>query len=154
MSLRSIGALLCLTLLINAVPRAYGQLSVMGGNMTATITTGIAGGQPVAVTNSAITLRYRLQNTVTKITVRTSCPGQRFNLAVVATTVPQGIAAPQVTLSNGMLDVDLIVSIPPRPPNQNQNATLLYTASATFAQGNSAELGNDVYTVTYTLLDQ
>lgn len=154
MTPRPIAVLLVLSGLLAALPAAYGQLTVMGGNITATITTGIAGGEPIAVTNSAATLRYRLQNTITKITVRTSCPGQRFNLAVAATAVPQGIAAPQVTLSNGMLDVDLVVSIPPKPPNANQTATLLYTASATFAQGNSAELGNDVHTVTYTLLDQ
>ena len=119
-----------------------------------TVTTGVAGGQPLAVTNSSITLRYALQNRITKITVRTNCPGQSFNLAVVATSVPQGTAAPQVNLTNGMLDTDLIVSIPPKPPNTNQTATLLYTASSTFAQGNSAELGNDVHTVTYTLIDQ
>lgn len=154
MNLRSIGALLGLTILLTAVPDAYGQLTVMGGNITATITTGIAGGEPIAVTNASVTLRYRLQNSITKITVRTSCPGQRFNLAVVATAVPQGTAAAQVALLNGMLDVDLIASIPPRPPNPFQTAALLYTASATFSQGNSAELGNDVHTVTYTLIDQ
>ena len=154
MTARLIGIILSLTAILAAVPDACAQLSVIGGNITATITTGIAGGEPVAVSNSSVTLRYRLQSAITKITVRTSCPGQRFNLGVVATAVPQGVAAPQVTLVNGMLDVDLIVSIPPKPPSQNQNATLLYTASATFAQGNSAELGNDVHTVTYTLIDQ
>lgn len=139
---------------VDGVSVAYGQLSVLGGNINMTVTTGVAGGEPIAVTNSSITLRYRLQNRITKITVRTSCPGQRFNLAVVATSVPRGTAAPQVPLTNGMLAVDLIVSIPPRPPNTNQTATLRYTASSTFAQGNSVELGNDVHTITFTLLDQ
>ncbi len=133
---------------------SYAQLSVGGGNISMTVSAGIAGGEPVAVTNSSISLQYRLQTRVTKITVRTNCPGQRFNLAAVATSVPQGTAAPQVTLTNGMLDVDLIVSIPKRPPNTVQTATLLFTASSTFAQGNSAELGNDVHAITYTLIEQ
>lgn len=133
---------------------SYAQLSVGGGNISMTVSTGIAGGEPVAVTNSAISLQYRLQSKITKITVRTNCPGQRFNLAVVATSVPEGTAAPQVTLTNGMLDVDLVVSIPKRPPNTVQTAALLFTASATFAQGNSAELGNDVHAITYTLIEQ
>jgi len=147
-------ALTILLLSVGGISGAYSQLTILGGNINMTVTTGVAGGEPIAVTNATISLRYRLQNRITKITVRTSCPGQRFNLAVVATSVPQGTAAPQVTLTNGMLAVDLIVSIPRRPPNTNQTATLLYTASSTFAQGNSAELGNDVHTITYTLLDQ
>jgi len=146
--------LMLLGSLFLGVSWASAQLTVQGGNPTMTITTGVAGGSPVSVTDGSITIRYRLQNNITKITVRTTCLGQRFNLAVVATSVPQGTAAPQVTLTNGMLDADLIVNIPPKPPNRNQTATVLYTASATFAQGNSAELGNDVHTVTYTLIDQ
>ena len=147
-------ALAIILLFLGCFSASYGQLTIRTGNISMTVTTGIAGGQPLPVTNSTISLRYALQNRITKITVRTNCPGQRFNLAVVATSVPQGTAAPQVSLINGTLDVNLIVSIPPKPPNNNQTATLLYTASTTFAQGNSAELGNDVHTVTYTLIDQ
>ncbi len=133
---------------------SYGQMTIQGGNISMTISTGAAGGEPTPVTDATIALRFKLQTSLTKITVRTTCPGQRFNLAVVASSVPVGTPAPEVSLIDGMFDVDLIVSIPPKPPNANQTATLLYTASSTFAQGNSAELGNDVHTVTYTLTDQ
>src|SRR3989304_2326335 len=136
--MRPLTRTLALTILLlsgGGISGAYSQLTILGGNINMTVTTGVAGGEPIAVTNATISLRYRLQNRITKITVRTSCPGQRFSLAVVATSVPQGTAAPQVTLTNGMLAVDLIVSLPLRPPNTNQ-------------------LGNDVHTITYPLLDQ
>ena len=135
------------------VPRALSQISVQGGNPLMSITTGTAGAQPVAVTNVATSLRWRRQNVITKITVSTSCPGQRFSLAVVATNLTYGVAAPQVTLFNGMLAADLVNSIPTGNP-LNKSCTLLYTASSTFAQGNSTELGNDVHTITYTLVAQ
>jgi hypothetical protein len=63
------------------------------------------------------------------------------------------VAAPEVDLVDGMLAVDFITNIRnQRPPNWTSDTiTLRYTASATFAQGNSAEMGNDVHTVTYTL---
>jgi hypothetical protein len=58
---------------------------------------------------------------------------------------------PAVALTNGMLAVDFITSIPGAAGWTTVTPTLQYTASATFAQGNSADLGNDVHTVTYTL---
>ncbi|HTY57623.1 MAG TPA: hypothetical protein VMF59_02360, partial [Bacteroidota bacterium] len=90
---------------------------------------------------------------ISKITVAASCPGQRFSLSVLATNLTYGVAAPQVTLFNGMLATDFVKSIPTGNP-LNKTCTLQYTASSTFAQGNSTELGNDVYTVTYTLVAQ
>lgn len=144
----------CVILLLMHAPCARAQFSVGGGNPTLSVTTGMAGAQPLSVTGTANSLRYRLQNSITKITVRTVCPGQNFNLTVVATAVPYGVAAPTVNLINGMLDTDFITDIQVKPPNANQTASILYTASATFAQGNSAELGDDVHTVTYTFIEQ
>jgi hypothetical protein len=129
------------------------QISVQGGNPLLSVTMGTAGAQPVAVTNVASSLRWRKQNVITKITVSTSCPGQRFTLTVIATNLAYGVAAPQVTLYNGMLATDFVKSIPTGNP-QNKTCTLQYTASSTFAQGNSTELGNDVHAVTYTLVAQ
>jgi len=117
------------------------------------VTTGTAGAQPVAVTNTTATLRFRRENVITKITVAASCPGQRFSLAVLATNLTYGIAAPQVSLFNGMLATNFVLSIP-TGGTLNKTCTLRYTASATFAQGNSTELGNDVYSITYTLVAQ
>ena len=111
---------------------ARAQISVRGGNPLLSITTGTAGGQPVSVTNTASSLSWRKENVITKITVSTSCPGQRFTLAVLATNLAYGVAAPEVTLANGMLAANFILNIPTGNP-VNKTCTLLYTASATFA---------------------
>jgi hypothetical protein len=128
-------------------------LTIGGGNQTLTITTGIAGGQLVNVVNINTTLTYttpRLPRQNWRMTVSASCPGQRFNLSVLATNVTAGVAAPAVTLITGNPAIDFITAIPRRMTNAT--CRLQYTASATFDEGNSSELGNDVYTVTYTLL--
>lgn len=124
-------------------------LRLNGGNQTLTITTGVAGGQPLSVANSVCSLRYRRQTALSKITVATSCAGQSFNLRVVATSVTQGIAAPAVSLVNGNPALDFITNIP-ASGFTNATCTLQYTASATFSQGNSTEVGSDVHTITYT----
>jgi len=143
------------TFLATELRAQTGIIRVLGGNQTLNITTGLAGGQPIPVVNSSSTLRYWRQNTnnYTKVTVRTVCANQSFNLRVLATGVVRGVAAPEVDLLDGMLAVDLITDIQNRlPPNWTRaTITLQYTASAIFAQGNSAEMGNDVHTVTYTI---
>ncbi|MGB6647310.1 MAG: hypothetical protein WBG01_02095, partial [Bacteroidota bacterium] len=88
-----------------------------------------------------------------KISVATICPGQHFTLSVLATNTNGGIPAPEVQLTDGMLGVDFITDIPPRGAFISW-CTLGYTASATFEQGNSLELGDDLHTVTYTITDQ
>jgi len=145
--------LLALALGAGALHEARAQISVVGGNLVMNVTTGTAGAQPAAVTSTASSLRWRKQNVITKITVAASCPAQRFSLAVLATNLTYGVAAPQVSLFNGMLATNFILSIPTGNP-LNKTCTLRYTASATFAQGNSTELGNDVYSITYTLVAQ
>ena len=125
-------------------------ISITGGNQTMTITTGTAGGQPVSVLNTACTLTYRKQAAISKITVSTSCPGQDYNLSILATNVTRGVAAPQVSLVNGNPATDFITSIP-RTGFTSATCKLQFTASATFSDGNSAELGDDVYTITYTI---
>ena len=130
------------------------SLTLGGGNQTLTINSGIPGGQLVDVVNATCTLSYvipllPLRNW--KITVNSTCPGQNFDLSVVATNVTRGTAAPEVTLLSGNPAIDFITGIGPSFW-QSYSCRLNYTASATFAQGNSTEVGNDVHTVTYTLL--
>ncbi len=133
---------------------SYSQpISVTGGNISLSITSGTAGGQLVNVVNTAVTLNYQKQSALAKIDVSTSCPGQKYNLSVLATSVTKGVAAPQVSLMNGSPAVDLITSIT-STGSKNGSATLQFTASATFSQGNSTELGDDVHTITYTILAQ
>jgi hypothetical protein len=128
-------------------------IKVNGGNITMTITTGTAGGQLASVVNTVTTLAYKKQAALAKITVATSCPGQSYNLAVIATSVTKGVAAPQVSLVTGSPAVDFITSIPTSGA-ANATCRLQYTASSLFSQGNSTEVGDDVHTVTYTIMAQ
>jgi hypothetical protein len=138
-------------LIITKAQAQNGTITIPTGNLTMNITTGAAGSQPINDVDVGETLRYWKKAAIAKVTVRTSCPTQAFTLKVLATNVTYGVAAPEVNLVNGMLAVDFITSIPSTGPWTSSTITLQYTASATFAQGNSAELGNDVHTVTYTL---
>ena len=142
-------SILCLL----AASSGYAQISTSGGNQTMTITTGMAGGQPANVINTSTTLRYKSQAVIAKITVSTSCPGQKFGLSVLATSVTQGVAAPEVTLLNGNPSTDMVTDIP-AGFHGNASCTLQFTASANFSDGNSTELGNDLHTITYTIQAQ
>jgi hypothetical protein len=126
---------------------------VNGGNQTLSISTGTAGGQLLDVVNTTSTLSFEKQSVLAKISVSTSCPGQKFGLSVVALSVTKGVAAPAVTLVNGGPAIDFVTDIP-RTGAKTGTCTLQYTASATFSQGNSLERGDDVHTITYTILAQ
>jgi hypothetical protein len=128
-------------------------IRVDGGNVTMTITTGTAGGQLLNVVNITTSLSYQKQSVTSKITVRTVCLGQSFNLILAATNVTAGVAAPDVALMNGNPAIDFIRDIP-KTGARNATCLLQYTASATFAQGNSTELNNDVHTITFTIQSQ
>lgn len=128
-------------------------IAVNGGNVSMSITTGTPGGGLVSVVNTATTLSYQKQSALAKITVSTSCPGQRFNLSVMALNVTKGVAASAVTLMNGSPAVDFITGIP-TSGSKNGSCTLQYTASSTFSQGNSTELGDDLHSITYTIQAQ
>lgn len=144
-----------LTLLLAANEPAFCQAINIVGNVTMSITTGIPDGQPIPVQDVSARLRYRKQTEITKITVTTSCPSQHFTLSVSATGLTDGVAAPEVALVNAMPETDFITDIPARAGGSPQaQCTLQYRASATFAQGNSIDLGPDVHTVRYTLIAQ
>ena len=131
------------------------QLAVNGGNLTMNITTGTAISQPTPVIDATTTtIDHDGRKQVTKITVSTICPGQKFTLRVLATgDSAGGISAPEVTLLDGMPNMDFVTDIP-RGKKGNGTVTVQYTASATYADGNSVDLGDDVHTVTYTLVNQ
>jgi hypothetical protein len=131
------------------------EVRVQGGNQLLQITTALPGQEPTVVVNTATSLRYRRQPQTSKITISTNCPGQSFTLRVRAVSVQDGTPAPAVTLTNGMPAADLIRDIPGQAINPpNRRATLEYTASATFDQGNSTELGADAHVITFTLVAQ
>jgi hypothetical protein len=142
-------------LLFSLAALAHSQpISIAGGNQTMTITTATAGAQPTNVTNTAVRLRIRRQVAISKVTAQTSCPGQSFSLAVVVTSSPVGTIAPSVNLINGMLATNILTNVPVAGSTARQNVLLQYTASATFAQGNTAEMGSDVHSITYTIIAQ
>lgn len=131
------------------------EVRVQGGNQLLQITTALPGQEPSPVANAATTLRYRRQPQISKITISTTCPGQRFSLRAQAVSAQEGIPAPAVMLIHGMPAADLIRDIPVQGPNPPfRRATVEYTASATFEQGNSSELGADSHTITFTILAQ
>jgi hypothetical protein len=140
-------------LTVGSSEHARAQLWQFGGSPLLTVASGPAGGEPVPVTNTSASLFWLRQIVVSKITVSTSCPGQHFTLRVAATNVSAGVASPEVTLNDGMLATNLITNIPAGGAFFN-TCTLRYTAASTFSQGNSSELGNDVHSVSYTLLAQ
>jgi len=143
-----------LTAILCAVPSlAQPPLRVQGGNLVMSITDGVVDGDLIPIINTAANLRWRRLPELTKITVSTTCPGQRFTLQVFAVNPSEGVAAPEVTLTTGAPAVDLVTNMPAGGP-KNNDCVLRYTASATFSQGNSAELGNDVHTVRYTIVAQ
>jgi len=147
--------ILCLTLvrLSSGDSQAQGPVTIRGGNVAISITTGVPEGQPLPVVNTITSLNYRRSVLPTKITVSSSCPAQKFSLKVLATSVTLGIPSPEVTLVNGMFAADFITNIPPGIPRR-ERCTLRYTGSATYSQGNSLELGNDTHVVTYTVVAQ
>jgi hypothetical protein len=141
-------------LIVSTSPEASSQIWILGGDALLYINTALPGQQPFPVANTATTLVWINGTVARKISVATICPGQKFTLSVLATTTNAGIPAPEVQLTDGMLGVDFITDIPPRGSFISWSTQVRYTASATFEQGNSLELGDDQHTVTYTITDQ
>jgi hypothetical protein len=145
-------------LMAGAMPdaSAQGPVRVQGGDLLLSITNGAPGQQLLPVLNTSTRLRFRRGIAQTKVSVSTVCPGQRFTLSVLATNLNAGVAAPEVQLTDGMLAADFITDVPSRPPNRPMTGqcVLRYTASATYEQGNSTELRDDIHTVTFTIMDQ
>lgn len=145
-----------LALLLSIAATAGAQeLRVQGGDQILQIATALPGQEPTPVVNTATSLRFRRQPQISKITISTSCPGQRFTLRVRAVSVQDGTPAPIATLTHGMPATDLIRDIPGQAINPPiRRATLEYTASARFEQGNSTELGTDAHVITFTHVAQ
>ena len=124
--------------------------TLRGTPPTINVTTAIVGSEPTPVVNTGSQIRYDGPNYISKITVGTVCANQKFELSVVAGSIPngRGTAAPEVSLLNGMLDADFITDIPKKA--NRTTVTLQYTASPKFSDGT----GTDAHTVTYTQVAQ
>ena len=138
-------------LIIGTTSALSQQMTMTGGNPLLTVTSGTIAGGIIEVSNSTTVLQYKRVSKKTKITAQASCPNQKFNLSVEAVSTTDGSSAGPVILTNGMAATDMIVNIPlTDKATPFRTATLLFRATSTFAQGNSTELGNDTFTITYT----
>jgi hypothetical protein len=151
-AIQSTCSLVLIFVVYTETPAQY-YMNLNGGNVNMTLSTGTAGGQLINVVSTSTSLTYWKPPVLSKITVSTVCIGQSFNLQVIATSATAGVAQTAVSLINGNPAVDFIRDIP-KTGGTYATCILQYTASATFAQGNSAELSNDVHTVTYTFQSQ
>lgn len=119
------------------------EIAVTGGGIILTI-------DPVdfKATDSTCSLDWATNETSKKVTVETAVGGgtQLFGLTVEATGM-SGLGTPVgvVTLTHGAAAQDLVTGV----SEEIGGCTLSYEASADPAQGT----GNDVHTVTYTLID-
>lgn len=142
---------------------AYAQSLIFssgGGPVSLTVNSAVAGSEPIDVSDNSTEITWDGDFGVPgKITVSTSCPSQAFQLYVLLTITSWGsgtlgTAQPEIQLTDGMLDTDIFRDIPTTAPGRQGVGTLTYRAAASVADGNSAENGDDLHTVTFTLLAQ
>jgi hypothetical protein len=131
-----------------------------GGPLTLTVSSATAGSNPTDASDATTDITWDGDFGVTaKITVATVCPSQAFGLYVTLAVTSwgsgtSGTEQSEIQLTDGMADADIFRDIPTTSPGRQGVATLTYRGSATAAQGNSADNGDDVHTVTYTILAQ
>jgi hypothetical protein len=131
--------------------------TVIGGNITINILDpNSATMQPASAVKTTATLQYSASNRrIRKVTVGATITNEHYSLLVQATNVPagHGVAQPPVDLMNIATAADFIRDIPTRAGTAT--CTLQYTATATYADGNTTENGgNTVVMVTYTQVAQ
>jgi hypothetical protein len=142
------------------LPAQAFSFSAGGGLVSLTIDTAVPGSEPGDAANSDTELYWDADFAGTsKITVSTICPSQSFSLyvALAVTSWGSGTQAtvlPDVSLVNGMMAVDLVRDLPDTLPARQGYATVTYRAAATISQGNSADVGEDYHTITYTIQSQ
>lgn len=136
------------------------EFSVGGGPLTLDVDAAAAGSEPTEATDTSTEIHWgNGYGQTAKLTVGTVCPGQRFALSVEVqvTSFGDGTQAstqPAVALTDGMMEADLLRDIVSTAPGREGYGTLIYRASATVADGTSADHGDDYHTITYTLLAQ
>jgi hypothetical protein len=116
-----------------------------GGDLTITINAcSDPGEEPDPVQNSDRGLEWTTNETSKRITVASNSAYSTYSLAVVATGVSGGSAAPSVDLDDADTH-DFVTGV----AETVGACTIQYTASATAAAGT----GSEEHTVTYTLTD-
>ena len=139
----------------------YGQsfgFSAGGGSVPLTLTTATAGAEPNSASDTSTQVTWDADFGVTsKITVSTICIDQDYSLTVELLIISSGSGGNElgpIVLIDGMAETDLLTNIPFTSPARVGTGTLTYVASATVADGNSSDNGDDIHTVTLTLTAQ
>jgi hypothetical protein len=125
------------------------DVALVGGNVTLTIQTAIAGQQPAPAENEACALSWTTLPTdpTTKITIWTSLAAAHFVLRAQPNDVVHGMDADEVTLST--TPHDFVTDIPPDVNSASPGqCTISYTASATAAEGSGTDNHNITFTIT------
>jgi len=131
-----------------------------GGPLLLTISSAVAGSQPAGISDSSTELFWDADFGVTsKMTVSTSVLNQSFRLFITLTVTSwangtAGTPQPEIELTDGMLDTDILRDIPPASPQRQGFGTLTYRASSLVSDGNSTENGDDLHTITFTIVAQ
>jgi hypothetical protein len=131
-----------------------------GGPLTLSITSATAGSQPVGVSDNSTEIFWDADFGVTsKMTISTSVISQSFRLYILLTVTSwasgtAGTPQPEIELIDSMLDTDILRDIPPATPQRTGFGTLRYRASSLVSDGNSAENGDDLHTITFTIVAQ
>ena len=116
-----------------------------GGDLTITINAcSDPGSEPDPVQDATRGLEWTTNETGKKITVASGVAYSTYSLAVVATGVSGGSAAPSVALDDADTH-DFVTGV----AETVGSCAIQYTASATAAAGT----GSEAHTVTYTLVD-
>ncbi len=156
-------AILVLLLAVQSSDSASAQqlmFSSGGGPLMLTISTAVAGSQPVGVSDNSTQIFWDADFGVTsKMTVSTSALTQSYRLYILLTVTSwasgtMGSPQPEIELIDGMLDTDILRDIPPTAPERQGFGTLRYRAASLVTDGNSVENGDDLHTITFTIVAQ
>jgi len=156
-------ALLVLLFAIQSPDMASAQqlmFSSGGGPLMLTISSAVAGSQPVGVSDNSTQIFWDADFGVTsKMTVTTSVLTQSYRLYILLTVTSWssgtvGTPQPEIELVDGMLDTDILRDMPPTTPERLGFGTLRYRAISLVTDGNSTENGDDLHTITFTIVAQ
>lgn len=126
---------------VTVIVEPINEVSLEGGDLTLRIDTAEAGREPDAALDGGARLLWTTNEQNRKITVATDRESSNFQLTLQAVGVSGGVSAGVVALES--TPRDLIVGI----STTVGSADLLYTASATSADGH----GTEVHTVSFTI---
>lgn len=147
----SIVTLPAIGLLLMAGIAGAADVTLVGGNVSMTISTAVAGQQPSDASNENCLLQWTtlVSDPLQKITIQTSLVSPQFTLHAQPNDVVHGAEVDRITLQTTAQD--FVTSIPPDVTVSSPGScTIEYTAAAQAANGT----GTDSHTITFTIVGQ